>query len=247
MTQMFPSHKSLMSKPRILEAYEAGAIVIEPFVLENVGTNQVDVTLGPHFYRMNKPELEILKHRVQDHAVYNPFSQSIVEGVWYQQKAHPHAIIAEKLGWPSLLENIGKDERIIMIRPGETILGHTNEFIGGACSWITTMMKARSSTGRNCIEVCKCAGMGDIGYHNRWTMEITNNSIDYAIPLVVGRRIGQLVFFETDPLDDTDDYTTSGKYQTETDLKKLMENWRPADMLPKQWRDREVRALNQEE
>jgi hypothetical protein len=40
---------------------------------------------------------------------------------------------------------------------GKTILGHTNEFLGGRGS-VTTMMKARSSMGRNFIEVCKCAG-----------------------------------------------------------------------------------------
>ncbi|MCX8513508.1 MAG: hypothetical protein ORN26_00305 [Candidatus Pacebacteria bacterium] len=43
------------------------------------------------------------------------------------------------------------------MRPGETILAHTNEFIGGR-NHITTMMKARSSMGRSFIEVCKCAG-----------------------------------------------------------------------------------------
>jgi hypothetical protein len=33
---------------------------------------------------------------------------------------------------------------------------------------VTTMMKARSSLGRNFIEICKCAGWGDVGYINRW-------------------------------------------------------------------------------
>jgi deoxycytidine triphosphate deaminase len=80
---------------------------------------------------------------------------------------------------------------------GETILAHTNEFIGGR-ETVTTMMKARSSMGRNFIEVCKCAGWGDIGYVNRWTMEITNNSRFYSIPLVVGRRIAQIVFFDSE-------------------------------------------------
>jgi len=42
----------------------------------------------------------------------------------------------------------------------------------------------------------QCAGWGDVGYINRWTMEITNNSRFYAIPLVVGRRIAQIVFFD---------------------------------------------------
>lgn len=42
----------------------------------------------------------------------------------------------------------------LLVRAGETILGHTNEFIGGQ-GGVTTMMKARSSMGRTFIEVCK--------------------------------------------------------------------------------------------
>lgn len=80
---------------------------------------------------------------------------------------------------PVVLDNMSPDDRqalvfallmidrIIWITPGETILAHTNEFIGG-CKSVTTMMKARSSLGRNFIEVCKCAGWGDVGYINRW-------------------------------------------------------------------------------
>jgi len=243
MPQMFPSHKSLLSRPRILDHIEAGSIVVSPFDPENVGTNQYDVTLGAHYFRANKPKDGHLL--LGDTPIYNPFDQNCVESVWEQYKAVHHENLANQLGWPSLIPNIGAEERVILIMPGETILAHTNEFIGGVGPNITTMMKARSSTGRNFIEVCKCAGMGDIGYCNRWTMEITNNSIDYALPLVVGRRIAQLVFFETDPLlaEDTD-YADSGKYQTSSDLAELMSTWRPMDMLPKQWRDREVRKLN---
>jgi deoxycytidine triphosphate deaminase len=48
------------------------------------------------------------------------------------------------------------EQRIIWIGPGETILGHTNEFVGGKIS-VTAMMKARSSLGRNFIEVINSA------------------------------------------------------------------------------------------
>ena len=101
-----------------------------------------------------------------------------------------------------------------MLLPGETILAHTNEFIGGR-DCVTTKMKARSSMGRYFIEVCKCAGWGDVGYINRWTMEITNNSKNYIIPLVVGRRIAQMIFFETGPILEKD-YTDTGKYSVQT-------------------------------
>jgi dCTP deaminase len=77
--------------------------------------------------------------------------------------------------------------------------------------------------GRNFIEVCKCAGWGDIGYINRWTMEITNNSRYYSIPLVVGRRIAQIVFFDSDGTIGERSYTSSnGKYQTADDITKIM-------------------------
>jgi dCTP deaminase len=105
------------------------------------------------------------------------------------------------------------------------------------------MMKARSTMGRNFIEVCKCAGWGDVGYVNRWTMEITNNSKYYSIPLVVGRRIAQIVFFETGEIlqDDYAQIKTS-KYQSSQDVKELKKNWKPEDMLPKLWKDRDIKT-----
>ncbi len=137
-------------------------------------------------------------------------------------------------------DGISPTDKVIILRPGETILAHTNEFIGGK-NHITTMMKARSSMGRNFIEVCKCAGWGDVGYVNRWTMEITNNSKNYIIPLVVGRRIAQIIFFETGPILDTDqNYASTGKYATSTDITTLKKNWQPSEMLPKLYKDRDT-------
>jgi len=102
------------------------------------------------------------------------------------------------------------------------------------------MMKARSSLGRSFIEVCKCAGWGDVGYINRWTMEITNNSTHYYIPLVVGRRIAQIIFFETGPILKSD-YAKGGKYQSSGSVKQLKKNWKPTDMLPRLYLDRDIK------
>jgi len=102
------------------------------------------------------------------------------------------------------------------------------------------MMKARSSLGRNFIEVCKCAGWGDVGYVNRWTMEITNNSRNYLIPLVVGRRIAQIIFFETGPILGAD-YTSNGKYQSSQNITKLRKEWKPEMMLPRLWADKDIK------
>ena len=101
-------------------------------------------------------------------------------------------------------------------------------------------MHARSSLGRNFIEVCKCAGWGDVGYINRWTMEITNNSQHYNIPLVVGRRVAQIIFFETGPILAAD-YVKNGKYQSEVSVASLKKSWKPGMMLPRLYLDRDIK------
>jgi dCTP deaminase len=115
--------------------------------------------------------------------------------------------------------------RVITIMPQQTILGHTIEVIGGR-STISTKMNARSSMMRSGVSVCKCAGFGDIGYINRWTLEMTNH-LDVPVSLKVGMRVAQLSFTRSNkpPIKEYD-----GKYAART-------QWKPEDMLPKLWKD----------
>jgi dCTP deaminase len=115
-------------------------------------------------------------------------------------------------------------EGTILVKPGTTILAHTQEVIG-ATNGITTQMHARSSIGRSGLSVCKCAGVGDVGYIARWTMEISNHTT-CTIALPVGLRICQIKF---DYVGETlQEY--HGKYGRRDD-------WTPYDMLPRLYRD----------
>ena len=220
-----------LSDKKILEHMKAGTVVIDPFDKENLCTSSMDVTLGEWYYREQRPK------RYKN--LFNLYSKKDTELIWGTE---PHRAGYAK----DVLKNfnfdfdgIRPDDKVILLEPGETILAHTNEFIGGRGT-VTTMMKARSSLGRDFINVCKCAGWGDVGYINRWTMEISNASRHYIIPLVVGRRIAQLVFFETGPILKKD-YAAKGKYQTSTELKKLKKEWKPEMMLPRLWKDRDIK------
>lgn len=227
--------RSLLSDKAIKRHMELGSIVIEPFEPKNLGTVSYDVTLGENYFREATPS--------PGRDVLNPYCEEHVRRVWKLQKAETAYEIAQNanLEIPNLFgKGIAPDDKVIMIRPGETLLCHTNEFIGGRKN-VTTMMKARSSQGRNFLEICKCAGWGDVGYVNRWTLEITNNSNHYSSPLVVGRRIGQLVFFEVEPILNKD-YTKTGKYCGSLDVEELKAKWTPEEMLPKMWKDRECRS-----
>lgn len=225
----------LLSNTAIKRHLRKGNIIISPYNAKNLATVSYDVTLGQHYFRETLPQ--------EGYTIYNPYSKREVERVWGKKSETATSVKAwvEEHGEQThLLDGIKPTDEIIWIAPGETILGHTNEFIGGGGGIVTTMMKARSSWGRNFIEVCKCAGWGDVGYINRWTMEITNNSRYYHIPLIVGRRIAQIVFFEVEPIEGGE-YHRSGKYQSHFDLKKLQKEWRPEMMLPRLYKDREIR------
>jgi len=218
------SQYSTLSDKAIIRYLEEGEIIIEPFTNDNLSTSSYDVTLGEWYYREQNLKDEWLS------PIYNMYSKEMVERVWGKNpdQAKPYSWYKDH---GIILENIGLDEKIIFINPGETILAHTNEFIGGV-NHVTTMMKARSSMGRNFINVCSCAGWGDIGYYNRYTMEIKNNSTKYKIPLIVGRRIAQIIFFDTEGIINKS-YNDTGKYQTSNNIEELKINWKPDLMIPK--------------
>lgn len=189
----------LLSDKRILEEYEKGNIVIEPFDMRQLGTNSYDCRLGEWYFEPNRNVRE-----------YYPFNQESAREFW---------------GEPKRAEN-----GCILVRAGDTILAHTLERIG-ARNGYTTTMRARSSIGRSCLSVAKCAGLGDVGYIARWTMEITNHShSDIFLP--VGVRICQIIFYYVGPT--LKEY--KGKYGQQAE-------WTPYDMLPKLYGDWDLAEL----
>lgn len=223
-----------LSDKNILKHKKLGNIIIDPFREDNLATSSYDISLGEYYFREQKAEDEM--------RIYNIYSKKHTERVWggepYRAKRAKDVLREYEL------EGINDDDRVILIGPGETILGHSEEFIGGL-NTITTMMKARSSMGRSFIEVCKCAGWGDVGYINRWTMEITNNSKHYMIPLVVGRRIAQIIFFEVGPILKNDYRKSSGsKYNNSLDFAETKKSWEPSMMLPKLYKDRDIKKAS---
>lgn len=219
---------SLLSKDKILEHRELGNIVIEPFDPLKLNTVSYDVSLGPNFYRPNKN----YKYRY-----FNPWNRLHVENMWVQEYASKAGDVMDN---PEE-EGYYPDDLVITLNPKELLLCHTEEFVGGR-NIVTANMHARSSSMRSAFSVCMCAGWGDIGYINRWTMEIKHHfdAVQVPIHLGVGKRVAQMEFEEVSPVSGNQ-YANGGKYQTTDSLEELQKNWKPEDMLPKMWKDREVR------
>lgn len=197
---------SVLSDKQIREEIKKGNIIYIPGEegkQSKIGNCSVDLTLGKYCYRSRNPELKMFNPWNNDHV--NQYWNSLEEAIW--------------------VENMG--QAAIVLSPQESILCHTNEFIGGK-NYITTMVKARSTMGRANITVCRDAGWGDIGYVNRWTLEVTNYC-NIPVILPVGYRIAQLVFFYTGKTENP----YLGKYQSDDNMEQLIKNWKPESMLPK--------------
>ena len=217
------------SNIQIRQAIKEGHIVCHPLIDRHIAGSSIDVTLGSWYYRVEKNTTS---------GFYNPFDATDVARYFDgPHNAVTHEDWALKNG-RKLFKGIPADHRIIVMQPGERILAHTHEFIGIKAPGTSTM-QARSTWGRNGVAVCLDAGWGDPGYINRWTMEIYNMNQHESVVLPIGERIAQIVFHETGPVEG--EYSSlTGKYQSSdsTNLLKIIESWRPEDMLPRAYKDR---------
>jgi hypothetical protein len=130
--------KSLLSDAAILQHIQKGSIIIEPFTLQHLSTTSYDVTLGQYYYREHDP--------APGESIYNPYSEKMVRHVWGDVREAELASewvrrtnvelenicsLEEAKQQSDNNQNIQNATRIIWLKPGETILGHTQEFIGG--------------------------------------------------------------------------------------------------------------------
>lgn len=226
-----PHYHSLLSKEAIMNQLGKG-VIISPFKEEQLKTCSYDVCLGEYYFRRRKKV---------NGGIFNPYDPEAVkshfEGPLRAIEAQESPLFSH--GSPNFKE-IDPSDKIIFFDPGELILGHTEEFIGGTRNpetgrCFTAEMKARSSTGRIGFEVCRCAGWGDVGYANRWTMEIKNDD-PWLTFLVVGTRVAQIKFYELDPVPPEELYgasTSRDHYQAGNALEQIKASWRPEMLLPR--------------
>lgn len=93
----------------------------------------------------------------------------------------------------------------IILYPGELYLIPTKETIGS--NYYIPMITGRSSMGRAGISVHQEAGFGDIGYHGKWTLQVT---VTYPTKIYPNMKMAQM--YMVVPAGSID-ILYSGKYQ----------------------------------
>ena len=152
---------------------------------------------------------EIMKQRGLGNIVIEPFNDTNVGPNGYDVTLSK--VLLKVLGRLDMRLPCRFDRYIIppegiVINPGELWLGATNEACGS--DHYVPMFEGRSSTGRLGLEWDICAGCGDIGFTQPWTLEIRAT---LPTRIYADVRVAQIMF-ETVEGEISISYKNTGKY-----------------------------------
>ena len=218
----------VLSEQEITHAVQNGKIMINPFKPENLNSSSYNVTLGRYFYRMFSPDSK---------QFYNPFSKSTILEKW--NGFHRTCPVKEfvKFGMTNVTEdniNFEKDEGILL-NPGESILTHTQEFIG-ALSPYTVLLTPHKDLMFNFINVA--SAWGDMNHVDKWVLRVTNLS-SYYIPLIRGQVVATAVFLKNEDIG-------LGITDANFDIEELKKSWTPSKLLPTTYLKTKPKSQRQE-
>ncbi len=186
----------MLGSQGVIDAMGRGDIKISPFNHESLQPNSYDVALDRWYY-------------------------TLIESIGRNPLVfvRPNDLSIENL-YSGVNVTVRDGERVVEVRPYGMILAATIEVIG-AFRGFTTLLKAKSTISRLGLDVCASAGFGDVGFVNKWTLEIRNNT-DRRFIIPVGTKIAQVSFL---PIEG-EGHVYTGSYLQRKE-------WNPEQMLPK--------------
>jgi dCTP deaminase len=170
----------LLSDLQIMErlvAPDERCVFVSPIIdlVDQLGPSSLDVRLGTEFVTTRSSGMT--------HIDLRPAAGSAVK---------------QALGEYSVMRQIPLSGRFVL-HPGEFALGHTLEFIRLPRD-IAARLEGRSSLGRMGIQIHATAGYVDPGFEGALTFELMNSG-KLPVSLSPGIRLGQLCFFEVEPVE----------------------------------------------
>lgn len=232
--------KGTLTDVGILRHLVAGNIEIHPFEHNQLQTNGYDVRLGEWFFMyggVNEDSYPSLDGR----KIYNPTDLLNVRDAWGEPykameadrlrkrlEVYPRNFLDSKpVVDINIMNNIRPEDKLILVPGGTMLLCHTEEFIGGK-NVITTRISGKSTVGRSLLEVCSDANLGDVGFVNRWALEVVNKNHEGIIIIPAGDSIATIQFEGVEvPIG-----AYNGRYKAGSNLAQTMDAWTPSQMLP---------------
>jgi len=125
-----------------------------------------------------------------------------------------HKVWLKKREMPPTLKYRCKADYYIALKPGAFVLGHIQESLNLPDN-ISAQFILKSSMGRAGLEH-SFSGWVDAGYSGTLTLELSNVLQRHELVLTPGMRIGQIIFWEHEPVPEKYSYRTKGSYNGDT-------------------------------
>jgi deoxycytidine triphosphate deaminase len=218
------------SNKELLVAIELGHIMQHPHDPTLVDQNGVDFRLGHYFYKISGA----VDADGESTTLYNAYDPVAVDAhfgeVLEAQPLKDQGYLRRRLG-VSALKNIDPELPVIILRPGERILGHTLDFMGISPPGGGQVFAA-STLARNGITIAQDSTGLKPGWKDRLTLEIKNEDNENHYVLPVGSHVGHTIYHSTGPVAGT--YGDSGSYNgNSSSHEAIVASWVPERMKPK--------------
>jgi len=225
-TTSVPAKKSIQGSvlsDKDIKAELGSGVIIYPFNENQLNGASYNITLGEDYFRASPNPPPYFSMSSGKHIANYWNLKPTEDGRYNAQKAEEVKTYKD-----AAMYGVNVGDKIILLKPGELILGCNREFIGTVGN-ITTEISARSTTGRTGRTVAKCAGLGDPGFFNIWTLEIEDGT-STTIVLKVGEPLGQITFIRTGEVEQQ--YHVKGQYQKSNNIEEVKASWNPKMMIP---------------
>lgn len=174
-------------------------------------------------------DFEIQAYYEQGDIIIEPFNKDQINPNSYDVRLGEHFWVMHGGSQKFDREDTSKNFKPVHVKkgpfefhPGCFVLAHTEEFIG-AIQNFAPMLETKSSIARAGLQTHLAAGFGDVGYANRWTLEIVNLG-KRTVQMWPGEPIAQIAWVHIGPVEKR----YKGKY-----VQTYRDEWKPENMLPR--------------
>ncbi|KFB68894.1 hypothetical protein [Candidatus Accumulibacter vicinus] len=139
------------------------------------------------------------------------------------EKNGPYRVISLSQRDPLTMRKVDLEKNgPYLLKPGHFILAQSEEMFNLPDN-VSAEYKLKSSMARIAIDHAN-AGWCDAGWHGSvLTLELVNNSRHHAIVLTQGDGIGQMIFFQHEPVPAHASYATKGRYNGDKSTQGIRE------------------------
>lgn len=206
---------SILSDADILNEMKDGHITINPYMSNALGSCSYEITLGENYYEASVSSVTSMD--TNDIKFINPYDASTIHKYWGSPKIATTATHKNPY-------NLKESTQYIVVQPKSFILAHSDEYIGGSVH-IAAKLYGLNLLANIGIDIS--TSWGEIGFINRWILQIYNRG-NLPVVLQVGERIAQIVFLRSSQ----PNKIYNDKHYEELDIDDIRKDWNPISMLP---------------